>query len=161
MNTGAPGFGAARRSQIVHRIRHAESVPFRGSSYLHLRWLCGSESRDAFFVEDPAPLGGVCERCDAIFFADAVVYRCWSATGHLLYIGSCARWPTREAMHRTQTHWWPQVARVDKESQPNLGMAKRAERAAIRTEAPLYNKVHNVKRFRRDGQSFAAVTDAA
>lgn len=79
----------------------------------------------------------------------------------LLYIGSCARWATREAMHETQTEWWPEVARVDTEPQPSFGAAKRAEEAAIRAEAPLYNKVHNVKRFRRDGNSFVPVVEAA
>jgi hypothetical protein len=155
------GFGAARRAQIVHRVKLAEHITHPGGSYLHMKWLCGSESRDPFFVEDPEPLGGICERCDLIFLTDAVVYRCWSAAERLLYIGSCARWSDRETQHEKQTPWWPEVARVDKEPYPNLGTAKAAERAAIKAEAPIHNKVHNVKRFRREGASYVPVTEAA
>jgi hypothetical protein len=169
---------ASYHTKLVHRVKHA--------TQLSATWLCGSATHLAFPVEDPAEFGGVCARCDAVFFGtrqitrspqgdglssrpvvigrsdDAgTVYRCYSADGRLLYIGSCRLWPNREAMHRKQTPWWPEVARVDKEQHPNLGMAKQAEIAAIRAEAPLRNKVHNVKRFRREGYAFVPLMVAA
>jgi hypothetical protein len=169
---------ASYSTKMVHRVRRATK--------LSATWLCGGATLFAFPVKDPAEFGGVCERCDAVFFGrrringspqddrlsmrpavigvpagEGIVYRCWPADGWLLYIGSCWLWSNREAMHRKQTPWWPEVARVDKEYLPNLGMAKQAEIAAIRAEAPLYNKIHNVKRFRREHGLFVPLTVAA
>ncbi len=155
------GFAASTRTKIAHRASYVEAVTYPGGSHLHGKWLCGSESRNTFLVDDPALLGGICEHCEIAFLTEPVVYRCWSVTEQLLYIGSCAVWSSREALHKAETPWWPEVARVDKVPQPNLGTAKRVERVAIRAEAPLYNRVHNVKRFRRDGNSFAVVTEKA
>jgi hypothetical protein len=153
---------AHRQDAPVHRVRRAQCARSSetGSVWYVTTWLCGGSSIDALLVDDPAEFSYTCERCD-VMLTSAIVYRCYSADGQLLYIGSCALWSSREAMHKAQTRWWPEVARVDKEPQPNLGVAKQAEKAAIGAEAPLYNKVHNVKRFRRDGHAFVPVEEAA
>ena len=70
------------------------------------------------------------------------------------------RW-LAEALHQKASPWWPEVARVDKTPQPDLGAARRAEFAAIEAEAPLHNRQHNVKRFRREGYEYVPVADAA
>jgi hypothetical protein len=67
----------------------------------------------------------------------------------------------RVSLHEKDSPWWPEVARVDKVSQPDIAAARRAEIAAIKAEAPVHNKVHNIKRFRRDGFTFVAVAEAA
>jgi hypothetical protein len=156
----ATAFGTPRRRHgIVHRIRHAEQARMgeHGAAWCVATWMCGGCSTDAVFVDDPESFGGICKRCE-IAFSGAVVYRCHSADGHLLYIGSCVRWPSREALHRKQTPWWPEVARVDEVPHPDLPTARDAEKAAIKAEAPLYNKQHNVKRFCRDGYAYVPVT---
>lgn len=164
-------FGASRKIKLVHRVRNctADSA----------KWLCGSSSVNAFFVEDPSEFGGICGRCEALFAGvaalrlppdyplslqaslpssgDGMIYRCYSADGHLLYIGSCRSWPSRRALHEKQTAWWPQVDRVEQEHYLNLGAAKQAEIAAIGAEAPLHNKQHNVRRFRWEKRTYVPV----
>jgi hypothetical protein len=70
-------------------------------------------------------------------------------------------WSAREALHRTQTPWWPEVARVNKTGQPDIETARRVEIAAIRAEAPLYNKQQNVKRFTMAGHAYVPLPEAA
>lgn len=151
-------FAAARRAQIVHRVKYAGP----DGSGLHVRWLCGGESIDAFFIEDVA-IRDVCPSCNAIYFGetDSVVYRCWSVTPQLLYIGSTRDWEAREAYHAKWTSWWPEVARVEKAPQPDVRTARAVERIAIRAEGPLYNKQHNPKRWRRDGHLYVPAAAAA
>ena len=153
-------FAASRRGQLVHRIREIELLTYETGSLLRLTGLCGSTSLHSFFVTDPEEFGGVCRRCDAVFFG-AIVYRCYSADGQLLYIGSTNRWAAREAMHVQKSPWWPDVARIDKSPQRNIGIARRVEAAAIRDEAPVHNRHFNVKRFRRDGYAYVPITGAA
>lgn len=145
-------FGMATRSGLVHRIRNNDP--------LLVTWMCGSSALIFGLVKDPDEFGGVCDRCDAVFFG-GVVYRCYSADDRLLYIGSCVIWAHREGSHRKYTPWWAEVARVDREPHPNPGAARRAERAAIRGEAPLYNKQHNIKRFKMVGHVYVPLEMAA
>lgn len=148
-----PGtLAASRRNGLVHRIR-------RGT-YLQSTWFCGGMAAFTTLVKDPAEFGGICKRCEEAF-SGAVVYHCYSADDRLLYIGSCLIWAYRESTHRRQTPWWSEVERVDKTPQPDLLTARRAERAAIRAEAPLYNKQHNVKRFRLFRNKYVPVAEAA
>lgn len=151
-------FAAERQAQVVHRVKY--SGP--DGADIHVRWLCGGESVDAFFVEDVA-ISDVCQRCNAIYFieTDSVVYHCHSAGGQLLYIGSTRWWEEREALHVQRTPWWPEVARVEKTPQPDIRTARQAERVAIRAEGPLYNKQHNPKRWRRDGHLYVPVAEVA
>jgi hypothetical protein len=144
-----PGTRAASyRNGLVHRVKEG--------TYLQATWLCGGAATVAILVRDPAEFGGICERCEAAF-TGSVVYRCYSADGRLLYIGSCRIWAHRESTHRTRTPWWHEVTRVDRQFWPSLPAARRAERAAIWAEAPLYNKQHNQKRFHFTGHTYVPV----
>jgi predicted GIY-YIG superfamily endonuclease len=72
-----------------------------------------------------------------------VLYRFWDAAGHLLYVGITAdplgRWKT----HSKDKDWWSEVVNITVENFPNRSSVIDAERTAIITEKPLYNKVHN------------------
>lgn len=87
------------------------------------------------------------------------VYRIYSADDVLLYIGCAYDVEQRIYMHKAtytmvdafliHRHY----QRHTSEQHPTLRAARAAERAAITAEAPLLNRQHNPKRWRRvDGQ---------
>ena len=156
------GLGAsrARKCKVVHRVRSMTAACTEGRIRYYAEWECGDTSGDAVIVADPATFDRFCKRCESLTQAP-LTYFCYSADGRLLYIGSCVLWESREALHRKQTPWWPEVARVDKFPYPDLPAARRAEKAAIRADAPLYNKQHNVKRFRHNGHEYVPIAEAA
>jgi len=154
-------FGASRRrTGIVHRPRDGQSWTDSNGTRLYVTFLCGAISVDSILTDDPEPLGRVCRFCDERI-TGPLVYRCFPVDERLLYIGSCVRWPAREAMHIKDTPWWPEVVRVDKVPQPDLKTARVVEAAAIRAEAPLYNKQHNVQRFRLVNHQYVPLASAA
>ena len=69
-----------------------------------------------------------------------VVYRCFDAAGHLMYVGATNDWPQRSSHHRARTPWWPNITTVIPTTYPNRAEALAAELAAIRAEAPLHNR---------------------
>lgn len=85
-----------------------------------------------------------------------VVYRIYDSAGALLYIGS-----TVDVCQRVRGHFHSRWSCLDvmelrerfdmlhTEPHPTLAAARAAEKAAIREEAPLLNRVHNVKRWRK------------
>ena len=68
------------------------------------------------------------------------VYRCYDESGRLIYVGSSLNLFGRLATHRNQTWWAPQVTKVVAKVYPNGVVAREAERKAIRTENPRWNK---------------------
>lgn len=69
-----------------------------------------------------------------------LVYRFYASDGALLYIGVTGRLDERITAHRRKAEWWPLVASLVTEWQPNMWTALDAERAAICAEAPAFNK---------------------
>lgn len=70
------------------------------------------------------------------------LYRFFS--GHeLLYIGITMDPGSRWATHRDEKTWWQQVDTITVETHPTRAAALDAERAAIITEQPRHNVVHN------------------
>lgn len=67
------------------------------------------------------------------------VYRLWSAGGSLLYIGVSDNVARRLMQHQYRQWWW-QVASVTVERFGDREKADRAERVAIATESPMYNR---------------------
>ncbi|WP_282026877.1 hypothetical protein [Limimaricola cinnabarinus] len=70
------------------------------------------------------------------------LYRHYSSTGELLYVGislSALRWL---AQHNGKAHWASQIARVEIESYPTRTAALEAEREAIILQRPKHNIVH-------------------
>lgn len=150
-------FGAANRpGAVIHRIRDIERLrSYSVRIRYRARWICGATCTNAIPVDDPAA-GRPCMRCE-IQAASAVVYRCYSAAGELLYIGSTISWQARESMHRKSSRWWPHATRVDRTPYPDLPSAQYAEAAAIEAEAPLHNVQHNIKRLRRVHNGYVPV----
>lgn len=70
-----------------------------------------------------------------------VVYRCLDSEGALLYIGSTGNLRRRMRDHRRHAVWHHLVARIETEAHPSLAEARTAERLAIRSERPSFNKL--------------------
>lgn len=71
------------------------------------------------------------------------LYRFYDSTGQLLYIGITNRIPRRLDEHGEEKPWYLEVADVKVEHHPDRHAALSAEKAAIKTERPKYNIVHN------------------
>ena len=67
------------------------------------------------------------------------LYRHFDADGFLLYVGISSTPDARLQQHRSSP-WFSEIRRVVIEMLPDRETAERAEREAIRTEWPLYNK---------------------
>lgn len=79
----------------------------------------------------------------ARYYSDMVnrrtcVYRCYDATGVLLYVGISMHLDARLAKHRGRG-WWPDVAEITVQWFDGREPAKAAERKAIAEEGPLHN----------------------
>lgn len=71
------------------------------------------------------------------------LYRFFDAQDRLLYIGIAGNPGRRFHQHAQEKPWWPQVTRSTMEHHPTREAALVAEKAAIQTEHPLWNVVHN------------------
>src|SRR5690606_8037782 len=71
------------------------------------------------------------------------LYRLWSASGTLLYVGITDRGTEREKEHARTKEWWPEVHHVTVEPVLTRAELKHLEREAIRKERPRYNIHHN------------------
>ena len=86
------------------------------------------------------------ELCDTCILADypsAVVYRFFDDRGWLLYVGCTTNLASRVATHsksRDSAEWWPLVASNSWVEYADLTTALAAEREAILTERPLFNR---------------------
>ncbi len=95
-----------------------------------------------------------------------LVYRVFDAQDRLLYIGCTRDLGGRMAVHRA---WGNQSVasfniklygeRVESVEFPDLATAHAAEIAAIASEAPWFNREHNVSRFRKVGRDYVALTE--
>ena len=92
------------------------------------------------------------------------VYRIFDKDDQLLYVG-CAR--DVEDRINQHTHWpmpsltsdyfWHHTVHHTSEEYPNHHLARIAERKAIEAEAPLLNRFHNPRRFKRMDGRFVAL----
>lgn len=67
------------------------------------------------------------------------LYRFWSATDELLYVGRTCNFGPRWAKHQSLKGWWVDIARISIEHYPDDQSLDAAEAAAILTENPRYN----------------------
>lgn len=72
-----------------------------------------------------------------------VLYRFYSATGQLLYVGITMNPPNRFKSHRDSKEWWGLVSGITVENYRSRKELMQAERRAIKVERPKYNIVHN------------------
>ena len=68
-----------------------------------------------------------------------VLYRYFDADNRLLYVGISDSWSRRAEQHKRQSHWFPQMVRLETEWHEDRAAACAAETKAIRTESPLHN----------------------
>jgi predicted GIY-YIG superfamily endonuclease len=62
---------------------------------------------------------------------DATLYRHYSKDGKLLYVGVTSNLKARNTVHKSQSHWFNDIARIDTEYFENYLMAIDAESKAI------------------------------
>lgn len=72
-----------------------------------------------------------------------VLYRLFTSSGTLLYIGITDRGPQRWTEHARSKSWFGAVSRFEIERLPTREHLAEAERRAIASERPLYNVIHN------------------
>lgn len=72
-----------------------------------------------------------------------VLYRFFSSTGQLLYIGITMNPPNRFKAHQSDKNWWTLVAGITVENYSSRAELAAAEKRAISVERPAYNKTHN------------------
>lgn len=70
------------------------------------------------------------------------LYRHYDSNNVLLYVGISLRAIYRLNEHKRDSHWWREIARVDMQHLPTREAAIEAERRAIQTEKPRYNRMH-------------------
>lgn len=70
------------------------------------------------------------------------LYRCWDANDVLLYVGISTGVFGRMAGHQRDSSWANQLVKITVERLPSLEAAREAERIAIKTELPRFNKTH-------------------
>lgn len=75
-----------------------------------------------------------------------MLYRFYDKGGVLLYVGITSVGPSRWSEHRRNRPWWHESKSATIEHFATREEAEAAERHAIRTEMPLYNKVHSTGR---------------
>ncbi|OBB15481.1 hypothetical protein A5731_00500 [Mycolicibacterium conceptionense] len=70
-----------------------------------------------------------------------VLYRFYSTTGQLLYVGITMNPPQRFKKHRDTKDWWTEVAGISIENYDTREDLENAERRAIQVEHPIHNVV--------------------
>ena len=75
------------------------------------------------------------------------LYRHFDKDGALLYIGISFSAVVRLAQHKEHAHWFDKIAKVEVLNYATKQDALEAERHAIETEKPLYNKTFNARRY--------------
>jgi hypothetical protein len=71
------------------------------------------------------------------------LYRLWSASDELLYVGITDRGHTREREHARLKPWWPEVHHATYEPVETRAELRHLEVQAIRMGRPKYNIQHN------------------
>jgi len=71
------------------------------------------------------------------------LYRHWDASGKLLYLGISHDPAARSEQHRRRSPWFKFVSETSVAWFETRDQAASAERAAIRSEAPVFNHTHN------------------
>lgn len=84
---------------------------------------------------DPHALGWGARSDDT----ETYLYRLWSSSGDLLYIGVTVDLARRMTQHRKVQPWWDDVAMCGIQVLPTRSAAFAAEATAVATESPRHN----------------------
>jgi len=71
---------------------------------------------------------------------DTILYRMFSATEELVYVGITYDFARRLSEHRRRSTWFPEVARWDTEAYGERRLAKDVESEIIKRERPKFNR---------------------
>lgn len=104
---------------------------------------------------------------DAVLAVAHSVYRCYDESGTLLYVGVARNVEDRMFHHLHECNRGKQpngtlrqhMSRYEVTAYPTKLEARAAERAAITSEAPLLNRQHNPRRFRKAGTATYALIE--
>lgn len=135
-------YGVSANGTLVHRVDALAVMYAGGSARFGARWMCGAGSDKAVLLKEARP-DELCAIC--ITARQPVVYRCYDAFGELLYIGCTENLNQRIRGHENTSPWWFSVADIRLEHFTSAMDARRAERAAIRSEHPKFNRAHRTK----------------
>jgi hypothetical protein len=156
LDSGGYGqFSLEGRNQLAHRVAYGwavgavpddcrvtntcENRACVNPSHLELMWIERGSSTGSTYQtglrSKPAKNGS-----DTVSFS---LYRCYSASGELLYIGITRSPGRRMRQHSREKPWWPEVAVMKWEHYPSSAELEDAERKAIQHERPKYNVVNN------------------
>lgn len=134
------GLVASKQGTLAHFPTDFRTAFARdGSTHFCAVFLCGNRTNDAIALASVEDAAAMCEVCEDTAKGPCV-YRCFSATGDLLYIGSAGARLKRFKSHRSQTEWWPEAVDIQVEWFPTIFEARRAEWLAILAENPRYNE---------------------
>lgn len=133
------GLVAGKRGSFAHLDAGIAVVFEDRRARFGARFLCQGGSHNALILRDASAFGGVCEFCVDVA-AGPCVYRCYDASGALVYIGCTQRFLKRKKAHEKNTPWWPEVADVQVQRYPTVFEAFAAEHLAILAENPRHNR---------------------
>jgi hypothetical protein len=133
------GMAASRKTGVGHYVADAAEITVKGETTLVLLWLCGGSTIDGFILEEPQPDCVGC-RLAAALPSGPCVYYAWGENDELLYVGSSINLPQRIRQHSTSTPWWSEVRCLTFDAFDSERAVRRAEMAAIRERAGLYNR---------------------
>jgi predicted GIY-YIG superfamily endonuclease len=72
------------------------------------------------------------------------LYRAYGPQNQLLYVGISGNWSERLHSHERNSEWMQLTDFVKLERYPTREAVEKAERQAIVTESPIFNKMHNL-----------------
>ena len=153
--------GRATNARLIHRVDWMTGAVHCGRVRYFAGWLCGEVSWDVAVVAASMPDRALCSRCELAERGEGFAYRFFGTGPVPLYIGSTKNVDVRKRGHELQSPLWPEVTRLESQAYPDLATARLAEAAAIKAEAPLHNKTHNVQRYRCTRAGYVPIAQAA
>ncbi len=142
-NLNTEDLSGRRFGSLTAQVRSADYVAPNGAR--HVRWECFCDCGRAATVGASDLRSGHtttcgCRRYERLIGAEHVLYRLYDADDGLLYVGITNQWVRRESEHSRDKAWWSEVHRISHEVYPDRPTAMAAEKAAIRSERPVFNR---------------------
>lgn len=136
------GIVASRLTGIAHVPGEFRTCFEGGKVSIRANFLCRSETNRGVVLFSWDEADKVCAVCEDAAKGPSVYY-CLNSAQYPVYIGSAVAALKRLEQHRWMSSWWPEVAETRTEHFPNILEARAAEKLAIKSGKPLYNKLHN------------------
>ncbi len=105
----------------------------------------GQQPAEARTERNPGSVIEIIKVDNRVSFGGAAIYRCFNASGQLLYVGVPMYPSVRFGAHAAESPWWPEVALIRVEWFSPRRDAELAERRAIQSEMPIHNIAQSPK----------------